>query len=373
MTIQKPQKKRIVVKIGSSLLTDNGTRLNLDLIDTLARQISSIREADASVSIVSSGAVAFGMSRLGWTTRPKSIHDLQAAAAIGQIGLARAYQDSFEKLGLQAAQILLTHDDLAHRARYLNARSTLRTLLELGVIPIINENDSVATEEIKFGDNDTLASLVANLTEANLMILLTDQDGLYTADPRKNKNAQLVQEITAADPNLDKMASDAGSQFGRGGMQTKVFAARKATRSGATTVIANGMTPDILTKITSGISIGTRLLPTKPNLTSRKQWLGSHLQSKGTLTLDEGAVRAIINENKSLLPIGVRQTKGDYSRGDVVVCVDANGKRIALGLVNYSAGETAKIIGNPSQKIEELIGYVNDYELIHRDNLAIDD
>jgi glutamate 5-kinase len=373
MTTQNPQKKRIVVKIGSSLLTDNGTRLNLDLIDTLARQISSIREADASVSIVSSGAVAFGMSRLGWATRPKSIHDLQAAAAIGQIGLARAYQDSFEKLGLQAAQILLTHDDLAHRARYLNARSTLRTLLELGVIPIINENDSVATEEIKFGDNDTLASLVANLTEANLMILLTDQDGLYTADPRKNKNAQLVQEITAADPNLDKMASDAGSQFGRGGMQTKVFAARKATRSGATTVIANGMTPDILTKITSGISIGTRLLPTKPNLTSRKQWLGSHLQSKGTLTLDEGAVRAIINENKSLLPIGVRQTKGDYSRGDVVVCVDANGKRIALGLVNYSAGETAKIIGNPSQKIEELIGYVNDYELIHRDNLAIDD
>ena len=372
MTIQKLQQKRIVIKIGSSLITDNGTRLNLDLIDTLAKQISSIREFGASVSIVSSGAVAFGMSRLKWATRPKSIHDLQAAAAIGQIGLARAYQDSFEKLGLQAAQILLTHDDLTHRARYLNARSTLRTLLELGVIPIINENDSVATEEIKFGDNDTLASLVANLTEANLMILLTDQDGLYTTDPRKNKDAQLVQEITADDPNLEKMASGAGSQFGRGGMQTKVFAARKAATGGARTVIANGMTTDILTKITSGISIGTTLLPTKPSLKSRKQWLGS-LQSKGTLTLDEGAVRALINDNKSLLPIGVRETIGDYSRGDVVVCVDANGKRIASGLINYSAAETAKIIGKPSQKIEELIGYMNDYELIHRDNLAIDD
>ena len=373
MTIQKLQQKRIVIKIGSSLLTDNGTRLNLDLIDKLAKQISSIREAGASVSIVSSGAVAFGMSRLKWATRPKSIHDLQAAAAIGQIGLARAYQDSFEKLGLQAAQILLTHDDLTQRARYLNARSTLRTLLELGVIPIVNENDSVATEEIKFGDNDTLASLVANLTEANLMILLTDQEGLYTSDPRKNKDAQLVQEITADDPKLDKMASGAGSQFGRGGMQTKVFAARKAARSGARTVIANGMTTDILIKITSGISIGTTLLPSKPNLTSKKQWLGSHLQSKGTLTLDEGAVRALISENKSLLPIGVRQTNGDYSRGDVVVCVDAYGKRIASGLINYSAGETAKIIGNPSQKIEELIGYVNDYELIHRDNLVIEE
>jgi len=373
MTTQKSQKKRIVVKIGSSLLTDNGTRLNLDLIDALASQISNIREAGASVSIVSSGAVAFGMSRLKWATRPKSIHDLQAAAAIGQIGLARAYQDSFEKLGLQTAQILLTHDDLTHRTRYLNARSTLRTLLELGVIPIVNENDSVATEEIKFGDNDTLASLVANLTEANLMILLTDQDGLYTSDPRKNKDVQLVQEITADDPNLDKMASGAGSQFGRGGMETKVFAARKAARGGARTVIANGMTTDILTKITSGISIGTTLLPSKPSLTSKKQWLGSQLQSKGTLTLDEGAVRALISENKSLLPIGVRQTNGDYSRGDVVVCVDAYGKRIASGLINYSAGETAKIIGNPSQKIEELIGYVNDYELIHRDNLVIEE
>jgi len=373
MTIQNPQSKRIVVKIGSSLLTDNGTRLNLDLIDALASQISKMREAGASVSIVSSGAVAFGMSRLKWATRPKSIHDLQAAAAIGQIGLARAYQDSFEKLGLQTAQILLTHDDLTHRARYLNARSTLRTLLELGVIPIVNENDSVATEEIKFGDNDTLASLVANLTGANLMILLTDQDGLYTTDPRKNKDAQLVQETTADDPNLDKMASGTGSQFGRGGMQTKVFAARKAARSGARTVIANGMTADILTKITSGMSVGTTLLPTKPNLTSKKQWLGSHIQSKGTLTLDEGAVIALISEHKSLLPIGVRQTSGDYSRGDVVLCVDANGKRVALGLINYDADETVKIIGHPSKKIEELIGYVNEYELIHRDNLALEE
>jgi glutamate 5-kinase len=372
MNIQKVHEKRIVIKIGSSLITDNGTRLNLELIDTLARQISSIREAGASISIVSSGAVAFGMSRLNWAIRPKSIHDLQAAAAIGQIGLARAYQDSFEKLKVQAAQILLTHDDLTDRARYLNARSTLRTLLELGAVPIINENDSVANDEIKFGDNDTLAALVANLVEANLMILLTDQDGLYTADPRKHQGAKLIKEANADDPGLDKMATGAGSQFGRGGMLTKIIAARRAAKSGTKTIIANGTTDNVLNKVVSEGSIGTTLLPTKPNLRSRKQWLGSHLKSKGTLTLDEGAVKALIEQHKSLLPIGVRETKGAFSRGDVVVCVDAAGKKIATGLINYNSEETSKIIGNTSQRIEDLIGYVNDLELIHRDNLTIE-
>ena len=372
MSKAKSNKNRVVIKIGSSLITDNGRRLNLDLINSITKQISAIKETGVTISIVSSGAVAFGMSRLNWSIRPKSLHDLQAAAAIGQIGLARAYQDSFEKHGLQAAQILLTHDDLTHRTRYLNARSTLRTLIELGAIPIVNENDSVAIDEIKFGDNDTLAALVTNLVEADLMILLTDQNGLYTSNPRENLDAKLVKEASVDDPNLDKMAEGAGSQFGRGGMQTKITAARKAAKSGARTIIANGMAADILTEIISGNFVGTTLLPAKPILTSRKQWLGSHLQSRGILTLDQGAVRALVDERKSLLPIGVRETKGDYNRGDIVVCVDTSGNKVATGLINYNSTETRKIIGFPSQDIERLIGYVNDPELIHRDNLAID-
>ncbi len=373
MNTKAHRNKRIVVKIGSSLITANGRGLDLPALNEWSRQISAIKKEGAEIILVSSGAVAEGMLRLGWTVRPTMIHDLQAAAAIGQMGLIRAYEDAFHSSGLHTAQILLTHDDLANRTRYLNARSTLRTLIGLGVVPIVNENDSIATEEIKFGDNDTLAALVANLIEADILIILTDQDGLFTGDPRTSQDVRKVDVADAGDPSLEQMATGNGSSLGSGGMLTKLRAAKRAARSGTHTVIANGKENAVLLRILSGENVGSRLNASKPVITARKQWLSNHLQICGSLTLDEGAIRAITINQKSLLPIGVTAIKGDFDRGDVVACTNSSGEIIAHGLINYNFTELNNIKGLPSEKIEEALGYVDDLELINRDNLALED
>jgi glutamate 5-kinase len=323
------------------------------------------------VALVSSGAIAEGMQRLRWKKRPHMVRELQAAAAVGQMGLVRAYESCFRQHGLHAAQILLTHDDLADRKRYLNALSTLRTLLALNVIPVINENDTVVTDEIRFGDNDTLAALVANLIEADTLVILTDQAGLYTADPRKDPQATLVAEAKAGDPQLEGMAGGAGSHIGRGGMLTKILAAKRAARSGAHTVIASGREPDVLVRLAAGEAIGTLLVAEKMPLAARKNWLANHLQVRGKLTLDPGAVRALRLEGKSLLPIGVVAVTGHFERGEAVTCVDPAGTEIARGLVNYGATESRKILRRPSREIEAVLGYVDEPELIHRDNLVL--
>jgi glutamate 5-kinase len=311
------------------------------------------------------------MQRLGWKQRPSAVHELQAAAAVGQMGLVQAYESCFRQHQLNAAQVLLTHADLADRERYLNARSTLRTLLKLGVIPIINENDTVVTDEIKFGDNDTLGALVANLIEADALIILTDQDGLYTADPRKDASATLISAAQAGDAKLEEMAGGAGSHIGRGGMITKVLAAKRAARSGAHTVIASGHERDVLPRLLQGESIGTLLAAASLSLDARKQWLADHLQVSGTVALDAGAVRALRVDGKSLLPIGVKQVSGEFQRGGVVAILDEHGKDIARGLVNYSADEARRIAGKASGEIENILGYVDEPELIHRDNLVL--
>src|SRR5688572_25342913 len=323
------------------------------------------------VVLVSSGAIAAGMQRLGWKKRPHALHELQAAAAIGQMGLVQVYESCFREHGLVTSQVLLTHDDLADRKRYLNARSTLRTLLGLNVIPIINENDTVAIDEIRFGDNDTLAAMVTNLIEADALIILTDQAGLYTKDPRKDPSAQIVAEARADDPALEAMAGGVGNSYARGGMLTKVLAARRAARSGAHTVIASGHEERVLTRLARGEAVGTRLVADRPTLAARKQWLADHLQVRGTLLLDTGAVKALKAQGKSLLPIGVYEVSGAFERGEVVSCLDESRREIARGLVNYSAAETRRILRAPSGEIEARLGYVDEPELIHRDNLVL--
>lgn len=365
------QCKRIVVKVGSSLVTNQGEGLDTRAIGNWAQQIAELRKTRHEVVLVSSGAIAEGMQRLGWKQRPKAMHELQAAAAVGQMGLVQVYESCFRSHGMHAAQVLLTHADLADRERYLNARSTLRTLLTLGVIPIINENDTVVTDEIKFGDNDTLGALVTNLIEADALIILTDQSGLYSADPRKNPEAKLISEAKAGDPQLETMAGGAGSHIGRGGMLTKVLAARRAARSGAHTAIASGHENNVLPRLLRGESIGTLLTSTALPLDARKQWLADHLQVSGRITLDAGAVRALQKEGKSLLPIGAVNISGEFQRGAVVAVLDDQGKDIARGLVNYSADEARRIARHPSHEIEGILGYVDEAELIHRDNLAL--
>ena len=362
---------RLVVKIGSSLLTNDGTGLDHDAIREWVRQIATLKAQNKQVILVSSGAIAEGMQRLGWKRRPSTVHDLQAAAAVGQMGLVQVYESSFREHGLETAQILLTHDDLADRKRYLNARSTLFTLLDLAVVPVINENDTVVTDEIRFGDNDTLAALVTNLVDADCLVILTDQPGLYTADPRKHPGATLVREARAGDSTLEKMAGGAGSSIGRGGMLTKVLAARRAARSGAHTCIVSGQETDVLLRLSAGEAIGTQLTAEAGNMAARKQWLADHLQVRGTVTLDAGAVNALVRDGKSLLPIGVLAASGNFERGEVVTCLDPAGKEIARGLVNYSVDETQRLLRRPSGDIEKILGYVDESELIHRDNLVL--
>lgn len=359
-----------VVKIGSSLITDDGRGLNLTAISGWAEQIARLRESGKEIVLVSSGAVAEGMSRLGWKKRPRALYELQAAAAVGQMGLVQAYESQFKKHHMHSAQILLTHDDLKDRRRYLNARTTLRTLLKLGVIPVVNENDTVATDEIQFGDNDTLAALVANLVDARLLVILTDKAGLYDKNPDNTDDARLIECVNASETHLDKAAGPSGGQLGRGGMITKVTAARRAALSGTATLIAPGREPNILLKLARGDNLGSLLLPGKQPLAARKQWIANQLVSRGVLMLDEGAARVIRASGRSLLAIGVTAAEGDFKRGDMVICKDTAGLEIARGLINYSGDETRRILGQPSEKILETLGYVDEPELIHRDNLT---
>ena len=365
------QAQRVIVKVGSSLVTNEGRGLDHAAIAKWADQIAHLRRMGKQVVLVSSGAVAEGMLRLGFERRPVAIHELQACAAVGQMGLAQIYETSFRAHDLRTAQVLLTHADLADRERYLNARSTLFTLLELGVVPVINENDTVVTDEIKFGDNDTLGALVANLIEADALIILTDQRGLYTSDPRKNADATFVHDAKAGDPALEAMAGGAGSGIGSGGMLTKILAARRAASSGAHTVIAWGREDQVLVRLAEGEAIGTQLTAQTARLTARKQWMADHLKTAGQVTLDAGAVQKLLEEGKSLLPIGVTDVGGDFGRGDVITCVDPTGKPIARGMSNYAITEVKRIMRKPSSEIAAILGYVEEVELIHRDNLVL--
>ena len=371
MTAPLAGARRIVVKVGSSLVTNNGRGIDHAAVARWAGEIAQLRATGKEIVLVSSGAIAEGMRRLGWASRPRAIHDLQAAAAVGQMGLVQAYKAAFAKYGLHTAQVLLTHEDLSDRRRYLNARTTLTTLVGLGVIPVINENDTVTTDEIRFGDNDTLAALVTNLIDADVLVLLTDQSGLFTADPRKDSRATLVQNARAGDPALEAMAGGAGSDIGRGGMLTKVLAAKRAARSGASTIIASGAEPSVLIRLASGETIGTALVAETVSLAARKQWLADHVRLAGSLRLDDGAVRALTREGKSLLSIGVVAVDGTFGRGEVVGCFAQDGREIARGLVNYASQETARILRKPSAEIESILGYVDEPELIHRDNLVL--
>jgi len=363
--------KRIVVKIGSTLITNEGAGVDHALIKQWVVQISTLRTRGVEVLLVSSGAIAEGMQRLGWKSRPHEVNQLQAAAAVGQMGLVQVYESAFREHDVATAQILLTHDDLVDRKRYLNARSTLTTLLSLGVVPVINENDTVVTDEIKFGDNDTLAALVANLIDADHLVILTDQQGLFSADPRRAPDAKLLREAKAADPLLEAMAGGSGSVLGRGGMLTKVMAAKKAALSGSHTVIAYGREPDVLLRLQQGEPIGTRLLAETIGLQARKTWLAGHVKTSGKLHLDAGAARALVQGGKSLLAIGVTAVEGLFDRGEVVSCLDTAGREIARGLVNYPSAEAHKIARKPTSDIESLLGYIAEPELIHRDNLVL--
>jgi glutamate 5-kinase len=363
--------KRFVVKVGSSLVTNRGAGLDASAIARWAGQIAKLREAGKEVVLVSSGAIAEGMQRLGWTRRPHAMHELQAAAAVGQMGLVQVYESCFRQHGLRTAQVLLTHADLADRQRYLNARSTLLTLLALGIIPVINENDTVVTEEIRFGDNDTLGALVTNLVEADCLVILTDQQGLYTDDPRRNPQATLIQRAQAGESRLEEIAGGTGSSIAKGGMLTKVLAAKRAARSGAHTVIASGHEPDVLARLAAGETIGTLLFAQTTPLAARKQWLADHLQVAGRISIDAGAAKALRSGGKSLLPIGVKAVEGEFERGAVVACVSPEGTEIARGLVNYGAQESRRIAGRASNEIETILGYIDGPELIHRDNLVL--
>ncbi len=363
--------QRWVVKIGSSLLTAEGQGIDRDAIQRWAGQIARLVEQGCEVVLVTSGAIAEGSSRLGFRERPKAIHQLQAAAAVGQMGLIEAYERAFQRHGLRTALVLLTHDDLSNRRRYLNARTTMRTLLELGVVPVVNENDTVATDEIRFGDNDTLAALVTNLVEAHVLVLLTDRDGLHEADPDVDPNAPLVGFARANDPRLVAMAGKAAGAVGVGGMATKINAARVASRSGARTAIAYGGRDDVLVALREGVSIGTLLVPDVEVLLARKRWIAGQLKTKGELVLDAGAVRVLKHGGKSLLPVGVTTARGTFTRGDVVLCLDPQGSGIAKGLVNYSSDEAQKILGCATRDIEGRLGYMREPELMHRDNLVL--
>lgn len=367
------QAQRLVVKVGSSLVTNEGRGIDAQAIATWAAEIAALRDLGREIVVVSSGAVAEGMKRLSWVRRPQSMQDLQAAAAVGQMGLAQVYETEFRRFGLQTAQILLTHEDLADRTRYLNARSTLTRLIDLGVIPIINENDTVVTDEIKVGDNDTLAALVTNLIEADALVILTDQAGLYTADPRSHPDARLLSRVKAGDPRLEAMAGGAGSLIGKGGMLTKVLAARRAASAGAHTIVASGRESKVLQRLAGGEMIGTSFIADTAKLTARKQWIADQLQLRGALVLDAGALKALLRDGKSLLPIGVSEVQGDFARGDVVACLSQAGAEVGRGLINYASSEARRIIGKPSSEIESLLGFVEEPELIHRSNLVITD
>lgn len=362
--------RRIVVKVGSALVTNNGAGLSTDFITDCVRQISFLHQSGRQIVLVSSGAIAAGMQRLGWSKRPQEMHALQAAAAVGQMGLTQAYESVFSSHDLKSAQILLTHDDLADRMRYLNARTTIKTLLDLGVVPIINENDTVVTDEIRFGDNDTLGALVANLIEAEVLVILTDQQGLFSSDPRSNPEATLITQGDAENKYFESIAGGAGSGISKGGMITKIFAAQRAARSGAHTLIVGGRENDALIRAAFGEVIGTFLQASKSPLAARKQWLADHLRVTGSVVLDDGAIKAL-RSGKSLLPIGVRAVEGNFNRGAVIACLDSCKKEIARGLANYPDSDVKKIAGRSSQQIEALLGYMDESELIHRDNMVL--
>jgi glutamate 5-kinase len=363
--------KRVVVKIGSALLTNDGRGLCVEGLDAWVAQIAALRADGREVVLVSSGAVAEGMTRLGWKERPDDLHKLQAAAAVGQMGLVQAYEQRFRTHNLQTAQILLGHDDISARDRYLNARGTLLTLLELGVVPVVNENDTVVTDEIRFGDNDTLAALVANLIDADTLVILTDQRGLFAEDPRKNPAAELISVADVADGKLDVMVGGSAGVLGRGGMLTKLRAARLASRSGANTVIVGGREDRVLDRVFAGEDLGTLLLSGQRPIAARKKWLAGQLQLRGKLQLDDGAVRVLRQQGRSLLPVGVVAVSGQFARGDLVMCVDAEGNEVARGLVNYNTEDARKLLGLSSARIAEVLGYIAEPELIHRDNLLI--
>ena len=362
--------RRWVIKIGSALITNEGQGLNSEAIVSWVRQIADLRRSGKEILLVSSGAVAEGMARIGWKQRPHALHELQAAAALGQMGLVQHFESCFKQHGIHTAQVLLTHEDLGNRRRYLNARSTLKTLLSLGAVPIINENDTVATEEIRFGDNDTLGALVSNLVEADTLVILTDQQGLFNKDPRYHDNAELIGESSASNLELVSMAGGSGI-LGQGGMRTKITAAQRAARSGASTVIASGREENVLKKIASGESVGTLLAADKEPITARKQWLANQMKVSGKPFLDAGASRAVLQSGVSLLAVGVSRVEGNFKRGELVSCISDEGQEIARGLVNYDCRESLLIMGEPSEKIESILGYVDEPELIHRDNLAL--
>jgi len=363
--------RRIVVKVGSSLVTNEGRGVDADAVGNWCRQMAVLAAQGREVVMVSSGAIAEGMKRLGWPRRPKEIHELQAAAAVGQMGLAQIYESKLREHGMGSAQVLLTHADLADRERYLNARSTLLTLLRLKVIPVINENDTVVNDEIKFGDNDTLGALVANLVEADVLVILTDQKGLYSADPRRDPAARFIHEAQAGTPELEQMAGGAGSSIGKGGMITKVLAAKRAASSGASTVIAWGGEPDVLIRLAGGEAIGTALLAPTQKMAARKQWMADHLQMRGAVVVDDGAVAKLRDHGKSLLPIGIVDVQGEFHRGDVIAVRSATGLEIARGLANYSSSEARLIARKPSSEFERLLGFTGEPEMIHRDNLVL--
>ena len=364
--------RRIVVKVGSSLVTNEGRGIDADAIGNWCSQLAALARDGREVIMVSSGAIAEGMKRLGWSVRPKELHELQAAAAVGQMGLVQMYETMLREHGLGSAQVLLTHADLADRERYLNARSTLLTLLSFQVVPVINENDTVVTDEIKFGDNDTLGALVANLVEADALVILTDQKGLYSADPRKDPDARFIDVCTAGDPDLEQMAGGAGSRVGTGGMITKVIAARRAAGSGASTVIAWGREPDVLVRLTQGEAIGTLFVAETAKVAARKQWMMDHLQLRGAVVIDDGAVAKVRDEGASLLPIGMTEVIGDFQRGDVIAVRDTAGNEVARGLANYASSEARLIQRKPSSEFEALLGFTGEAEMIHRDNLVLE-
>lgn len=370
-TAYTQQAKRWVIKIGSALLTKDGKGLDYEAMAEWTKQIANLRAQNIEVILVSSGSVAEGMSRMGWASRPTDLAELQAAAAIGQTGLIQAYESEFKKYNIQAAQVLLTHDEVSNRKRYLNARNTLRALLKFKALPIINENDTVALEELRLGDNDTLAALVANITEADLLLILTDQQGLFTKDPRHNDDAELISEESASNTDLLSYVGEIATTLGSGGMATKLIAAQRAAKSGCATIIASGREDKVISRIATGGSIGTFLKPDDSQLSARKQWIASQVQASGSLILDSGASKAIQTQGTSLLPIGVESAAGDFKRGDVVDCKNPDGQVIARGLANYSSDEVAKLFKQPSNKISEIVGYAGDTELIHRDNLVV--
>ncbi len=371
MSLALKNARRIVVKVGSSLVTNEGRGVDAEAVGNWCRQMAVLAAQGREVVMVSSGAIAEGMKRLGWAVRPKEIHELQAAAAVGQMGLAQIYESKLREHGMGSAQVLLTHADLADRERYLNARSTLLTLLSHRVIPVINENDTVVNDEIKFGDNDTLGALVANLVDADALVILTDQRGLYSADPRKDADARFIDEARAGAPELERMAGGAGSSLGRGGMITKVLAAKRAASSGASTVIAYGREPDVLVRLAAGEAIGTALIAATPKLAARKQWMADHLQLRGAVIVDDGAAAKVRDEGKSLLPIGMTEVQGEFHRGDVIAVRGLDGTELARGLANYGSSEARLISRRPSSEFERLLGYTAEPEMIHRDNLVL--